>query len=146
MAVTHKCDTCCFSVQRGEPTGVEGLLKACMQQTPTEAINALARSSALSQRRKDACKRAAGILRLYNHLHVVMKVCFSPNLVQHPGAWTTGGDRASVAYTDDRMSCIFLIRLSKEDPTTLAGIAFSAVCRRIMTKVSWKVAGRAFVL
>lgn len=80
MAVTHKCDTCCFSVQRGEPTGVEGLLKACMQQTPTEAINALARSSALSQRRKEACKRAAGILRLYNHLHIVMKVCFTPNL------------------------------------------------------------------
>lgn len=64
-----------WSLQRGEPTGVEGLLKACMQQAPTEAINALTRSSTFSQRRKDACKRAAGILRLYNHLHVVMKAC-----------------------------------------------------------------------
>ena len=110
MAVTHKCDTCCFSVQRGEPTGVEGLLKACMQQTPTEAINALARSSALSQRRKDACKRAAGILRLYNHLHVVMKVCLFPQSCPTPRSMDNRGRPCiCLAYTDDRIECMFLI-------------------------------------
>lgn len=64
-----------IAVQRGEPTGLEGLLKACMQQAPTEALDALTRGLTLSQRRREACKHAAGILRLYNHLHVVMKVC-----------------------------------------------------------------------
>ncbi|EIE23289.1 hypothetical protein COCSUDRAFT_42188 [Coccomyxa subellipsoidea C-169] len=67
-AVSDNPNTAGFRA-RSQPTGVEGLLKACMQQAPTEAINALARSSTFSQRRKDACKRAAGILRLYNHLH-----------------------------------------------------------------------------
>ncbi|CAL8465203.1 g4738 [Coccomyxa elongata] len=70
-AVSDNPNTAGF--RRGEPTGLEGLLKACMQQAPTEALNALNCSSTLPQRRREACKDAAGILRLYNHLHVVMK-------------------------------------------------------------------------
>jgi hypothetical protein len=38
-------------------------------------VAALGRSAAaLPQRRRDACKRAASILRLYRHLHVILKV------------------------------------------------------------------------
>lgn len=61
-------------MQRGEPKALDSLLRACKQQGTIEAVDVLVRSSRLPQRRKDACKKAAGTLRLYNHLHVIMKV------------------------------------------------------------------------
>lgn len=107
-----------LAVQRGEPTGLEGLLKACMQQAPTEALNALNRSSTLPQRRREACKHAAGILRLYNHLHVVMKVChaaihlYDTHTLQS-GSWSLGlKSRVEVYYEGGFMFIILSLEWS----------------------------------
>ncbi len=61
-------------MQRGDPKALDSLLRACKQQGTIDAVDILVRNSRLPQRRKEACKKAAGILRLYNHLHVILKV------------------------------------------------------------------------